>query len=159
MNSLNIEKIFEKANIVQNLWAQGIIDIGKAFLEQKDYLVRTHKFLDELYSFNENKVLFKPTKAYLKPFRKNKNEFISYFIGHNKISDEDKGFALEPWKKIKFNNFDNLFLENVLVSMGNYVFTNYKDQQIKVEYTFGYLLNKKNNLKIIFHHSSVPYKS
>ena len=103
--------------------------------------------------------MFKPTKAYVKQFRKKKNEFISYFIGINKISDEDIGFALEPWKKISFNNFDNLFVENILISMGNYFFTNYNNEQTKVEYTFGYLLNKQNNLKIIFHHSSIPYKS
>ena len=159
MHNLSIEKIFEKAAIVQDQWAQGIIDIGKAFVEQKDYIAITNNFLDELYYFNEDKVLFKPTKACVKQFRKKKNEFISYFIGINKISDEDRGFALEPWKKISFNNFDNLFVENILISMGNYFFTNYDNEQTKVEYTFGYMLNKQNNLKIIFHHSSIPYKS
>ena len=42
--------------------------------------------------------------------------------------------------------------------MGNYFFTNYQDEQIKVEYSFGYMLDNKSTLKIVFHHSSVPYK-
>ena len=65
---------------------------------EKNYLELTNKFLDKLYFFDKGKVLFKPTKAFQKQFRKSKSEFISYFIGHNKVSDEDNGFALEPWK-------------------------------------------------------------
>jgi len=42
--------------------------------------------------------------------------------------------------------------------MGNYFFTNYENEKIKVEYSFGYVLDEKDNeLKIIYHHSSVPY--
>ena len=33
----------------------------------------------------------------------------------------------------------------------------YKDNKLKVEYSFGYILDKEDNLKIIFHHSSIPY--
>ena len=143
---------------MQNKWADNIIAIGKAYLDKKDYVTLTNKFLDKLYFFNKEKVLFKPTKAAEKQFRKNKNEFISYFIGQNKVSDEDKGFALEPWKNIYFENFDIMYIEKVLITMGNYFFTDYKNKKIKVEYTFGYMLDHENNLKIIFHHSSIPYK-
>ena len=157
MNNLKTKEIEKKILIVQKEWANSIINIGKAFLEKQDYLGITDKFLDRLYFFNEGKVLFKPTKASHKQFRKSKNEFISYFIGHDKVSDEDKGFALEPWKSIYFENFDTIYFENILISMGNYFFTNYEDEQIKVEYSFGYILDDKSILKIIFHHSSVPY--
>ena len=158
MNTLPLEDIEKKIEKAQKEWADSIIEIGKAYLNKKDYLVLTNEFLDKLYLFNEGKVLFKPTKAHKKQFRANKNEFISYFIGHNKVSGEDKGFALEPWKEIYFENFNTLYLEKVLVSMGNYFFTNYKNEKIKVEYTFGYILYKENILKITFHHSSLPYK-
>ena len=48
--------------------------------------------------------------------------------------------------------------ENIIISMGNYFFTNYENEKIKVEYSFGYVLDEKDNeLKIIYHHSSVPY--
>ena len=158
MNTLKTKEIEKKVLIIQKEWANSIISIGKAFLNKQDYLDITDKFLDRLYFFNKGKVLFKPTKASHKQFRRSKNEFISYFIGHDKVSDEDKGFALEPWKNIYFENFDTIFFENILISMGNYFFTNYRDEQIKVEYSFGYILDNKSILKIVFHHSSVPYK-
>ena len=158
LNTLKTKEIEKKVLIIQKEWANSIISIGKAFLNKQDYLDITDKFLDRLYFFNKGKVLFKPTKASHKQFRRSKNEFISYFIGHDKVSDEDKGFALEPWKSIYFENFDTIFFENILISMGNYFFTNYQDEQIKVEYSFGYMLDNKSILKIVFHHSSVPYK-
>lgn len=158
MNSIPLEKINKKIKKAQKRWADGIINIGKYYFEKKDYIALTNNFIEELYSFKYNKVLFKPTKASKKQFRKNKNEFISYFIGHNKVSDEDKGFALEPYKSVQFINFDFSIFENIIISMGNYIFTNYEDEKIKVEYSFGYILDEnEDELKIIFHHSSVPY--
>ena len=152
------EEINEKIKKAQKRWSDGIINIGKYYLEKKDYIALTDKFIEELYSFKEGKVLFKPTKVSKKQFRKKKSEFISYFIGHNKISDEDEGFAIEPWKDVQFDNFDFMVLENIIISMGNYFFTNYHGEKTKVEYSFGYILDEKEGeLKIIFHHSSVPY--
>ena len=158
MNSIPIKEINKKIKKAQKRWADAIINIGKYYLEKKDYIALTNNFIEELYSFKEGKVLFKPTKVSKKQFRKNKNEFISYFIGHNKVSDEDKGFALEPYKDVQFENFDFSVFENIIISMGNYFFTNYENEKIKVEFSFGYILDKKEDeLKIIFHHSSVPY--
>ena len=160
MNSIPLEKINKKIKKAQKRWADGIINIGKYYFEKKDYIALTNNFIEELYSFKDNKVLFKPTKASKKQFRKNKNEFISYFIGHNKVSDEDKGFALEPYKSVQFINFDFSIFENIIISMGNYIFTNYEDEKIKVEYSFGYILDEnEDELKIILHHSSVPYNT
>ena len=48
--------------------------------------------------------------------------------------------------------------ENILLTMGNYFFTNYDNENIKVEYSFGYTFDDKENLKIVFHHSSIPYQ-
>lgn len=143
---------------IQQKWGNSIIEIGKAYLDKKDYLKLTENFLDDLYYFNQGKVLFKPTKASHKQFRNKRNEFISYFIGHNKVSDEDKGFALEPWKDIYFQNFDFITYDDIVISMGNYLFTDYENKKTKVEYSFGYMLNQESKLKIIFHHSSIPYK-
>ena len=42
--------------------------------------------------------------------------------------------------------------------MGNYLFTDYENKKTKVEYSFGYMFNQESKLKIIFHHSSIPYK-
>ena len=151
-------EISKNISDIQQKWGNSIIEIGKAYLDKKDYLKLTENFLDELYYFNQGKVLFKPTKASHKQFRNKRNEFISYFIGHNKVSDEDKGFALEPWKDIYFQNFDFITYDDIVISMGNYLFTDYENKKTKVEYSFGYMLNQESKLKIIFHRSSIPYK-
>ena len=151
-------EISKNISDIQQKWGNSIIEIGKAYLDKKDYLKLTENFIDELYYFNQGKVLFKPTKASHKQFRNKRNEFISYFIGHNKVSDEDKGFALEPWKDIYFQNFDFITYDDIVISMGNYLFTDYENKKTKVEYSFGYMLNQESKLKIIFHHSSIPYK-
>jgi hypothetical protein len=151
-------EISKNISDIQQKWGNSIIEIGKAYLDKKDYLKLTENFLDELYYFNQGKVLFKPTKASHKQFRNKRNEFISYFIGHNKVSHEDKGFALEPWKDIYFQNFDFITYDDIVISMGNYLFTDYENKKTKVEYSFGYMLNQESKLKIIFHHSSIPYK-
>ena len=122
MINLSHSDINEKIKNAQKNWANGIINIGKCYLEKKDYIALTETFVEELYAFKKGKVLFKPTKASKNQFRKDKNEFISYFIGHNKISDEDKGFALEPWKDIQFDNFDFTVFKDIIISMGNYFF-------------------------------------
>ncbi len=152
------EEISKKISDIQEKWANSVIEIGKAYLDKKDYVNLTENFIDDLYNFQQGKILFKPTKASLKQFRTKRNEFISYFIGHNKVSDEDAGFALEPWQNINFQNFDYTVFENIIISIGNYFFTNYKNENIKVEYSFGYIFDKNQNLKIVFHHSSIPYK-
>ena len=98
MKNYSSKQINEKIVDIQMQWADGIVKIGKAYLDKKDYVKLAEKFIDNLYYFQNDKILFKPTKASYKQFRIKRNEFISYFIGHNKVSEEDIGFALEPWK-------------------------------------------------------------
>ena len=124
MNYLSAEEVEEKVIFIQKQWSNSIIEIGKAYKEKKNYLELTNKLLDKLYFFDKGKVLFKPTKAYREQFRSSKREFISYFIGHNKVSDEDQGFALEPWKHIYFENFNTIYFEGILKARGNYFFPN-----------------------------------
>ena len=157
MKNLSSEVIKEKVFINQNEWATNIIKIGRAYLDKRNYIKMTEEFLDKLYLFENGKILFKPTKAKEKQFRTNKTEFMSYFIGYNKVSNEDKGFVLEPWKKVYFQNFDIISFKDIIISMGNYFFINYKNEKIKAEYSFGYTFDINKNLKIIFHHSSLPY--
>ena len=160
MINLTYNEINKKIKIIQESWADGIIKIGLAYQNKQDFISQTDLFLTTLYNFDKKKVLFKPTKARDKQFRKDKSEFISYFIGHNKVSNEDTGFALEPWKDIKFDNFDFIVFQDIIITIGNYYFTNYEGETIKVEYSFGYTLDKdENKLRIVFHHSSIPYSN
>ena len=43
------------------------------------------------------------------------------------------------------------------MAMGNYFFTDPDGNEVMVEYTFGYMLDDNDELRIVLHHSSLPY--
>ena len=89
--------------------------------------------------------------------RASKAEAKSYFIaGDDRACNEDKGFAIQPWTKVRFENTGMILEDNRAIAMGNYFFTDLDGNEAKVEYTFGYKLSN-GALKIDVHHSSFPY--
>ncbi len=143
--------------ITQEKWANAILAIGKAFEKKENIDNLVSDLLHEIYAFNHCDVLFKPTLAKNTQFRSTKEEFMSYFLGQNKICSEDKGFAIKNWKSIKFENYKIIEHNNYLLSMGNYFFENQKKELLKVEYTFGFIKINRNELRINLHHSSLPF--
>ena len=117
---------------------------------------KTLKFISNLYGFENGIVQFKPTKASDSQFRNNIESALSYFIGGNDSFIEDTGFATNPWSRVEFKNESIHIINNIATAMGNYFFTDIKGNIIKVEYSFVY---KKigDSIKIILHHSSLPY--
>ncbi|MFZ9034943.1 MAG: hypothetical protein ACO2ZM_02315 [Francisellaceae bacterium] len=146
---------------VQNQWAAGIVAIGKAYMNKADYKKLASQLIDELYAYNyENGVvLFKPTKAKEQPFRKTKASALSYFIGQNETFPEDKGFATHPWIKVVFHNSEMYFHGDMAIAMGIYDFTDTQGKITSVEYTFGYISDGDGRLKIVLHHSSMPFNA
>lgn len=142
----------------QKKWADHVLMIGNAYRKKQDYKKITEQLVDSLYALDITTVLFKPTKASEVQFRSNKEEMISYFSGYNNFCSEDKGFAIEDWKNIRFENHEIVNLENIILSMGNYFFKKLDNSELKVEYTFGYVFSIQGELKINLHHSSLPYK-
>ena len=142
----------------QELWATGLVEIGKFKEDYTRAKNLTLKLLDQLYDFRDGKVQFKPTKASDQQFRNDEDSALSYFIGADKNFPEDSGFAMSQWKNIEFKNDSINIYEDVAIVMGNYFFTDGSGAETKVEYTFGYIKRDKS-LKIILHHSSLPYNS
>jgi len=141
----------------QSKWAEGVVKIGSLKGNVSACETFTNEFLEKLYSFNEGTVLFKPTKCEKEQFRPKQAHALSYFIaGKNRACNEDKGFAIQPWTKVRFENTNLILEENRAIAMGNYFFTDLDGNDAKVEYTFGYKLIN-GALKIDVHHSSFPY--
>jgi hypothetical protein len=140
----------------QETWGNGIVAIGNAFTNKEDYKSVAINHVDELYAFDKGIVLFKPTKASEQQFRLTRDDAISYFItGH---IAEDKGFALQPWTNVRFENAGTILNGNSAIAMGNYYFTDGQtNQEVKVEYTFGYV-KENGKLVINLHHSGLPYQ-
>ena len=144
---------------IQKEWADSIISIGKIFLNKGNYRLEAEKTLKKLYAFDISNVLFKPTFASQNQFRNSFEDALSYFVGGN--IEEDNGFAIKPWFKIRFSENKIVISHDNAIAMGNYYFTSVEDKknETKVEYTFGYIKDKKGNLRINLHHSSIPHSN
>ena len=142
---------------IQEKWGNGVVKIGSLKNDRSECEIFCKLFLDDSYAFETNTVLFKPTKCAVEQFRPSKSEALSYFIaGDDRKCSEDKGFAIQPWTKVRFENAGIILEDNRAIAMGNYFFTDLDGNEAKVEYTFGYKLIN-GNLKIDLHHSSFPF--
>ena len=142
---------------IQKEWADSIISIGKIFLDKGNYRLEAEKTLKKLYAFDISNVLFKPTFASQNQFRNSFEDALSYFVGGN--IEEDNGFAIKPWFKIRFSENKIVISRDNAIAMGNYYFTSVEDKknETKVEYTFSYIKDSNGNLRINLHHSSLPH--
>ena len=144
---------------VQQKWGSGVVKIGSLKDRRAECEAFASEFLDDRYAFEGENVLFKPTKCESEQFRPTKLEALSYFIaGDDRACNEDKGFVIQPWTNVRFENTGIILEENRAISMGNYFFTDLDGNEAKVEYTFGYKLID-GELKIDVHHSSFPFKN
>ena len=150
---MKIQEI-EKA---QEKWGKGIVKIGELKDSIKECRMFTIDFINKMYDYENGIVQFKPTKASDFQFRGDVKAALSYFIGSDSDFIEDKGFALNPWVKVDFENNSINIINDIAIAMGNYFFTDNDGGKTKVEYSFVYKKNDIGDLKIILHHSSLPY--
>jgi len=142
----------------QKAWGEGIVEIGKVYLNNGDYKAAATEHINKFYHYQEGTVLFKPTMASQKQFRTDFEGALSYFVGGNENYPEDHGFAIKPWSGVRWEDQGAKIIGNMAVAMGNYYFTPAKGgEDVKVEYSFAYTKNKESKLKIILHDSHVPY--
>lgn len=134
-------------------WTDGVIDIGKIYLENGEFVAQSEKFLYAHYAFNEQDILWKPTFTKDKIFRHDFNGALSYFVGAP--IKEDRGFAVRPWKKIELHEQPNLIVEgDVVIVMGALDFYHFESEESSVV-AFTFVLKEfGERFKIIVHHSS-----
>tara|TARA_B000000557_G_C20778581_1_gene445405 strand:+ start:470 stop:937 length:468 start_codon:yes stop_codon:yes gene_type:complete len=151
-------KMVEEAdiNIAQKAWGDGIVAIASAHLSGEDYVGIARNHVETLYAYGIGTVLFKPTLAAVEQFRPNFESALSYFVASNNACPEDKGFAIKGWSNVRFENSDIILRDDSAIAMGNYFFTTPEGDEVKVEYTFGYIVDSSGNLRINLHHSSMP---
>ena len=144
----------------QKQWGEGIVTIGQVYAEGGDYEKAAAEHINQFYGYDLSLVLFKPTLASVEQFRASFDGALSYFVGDNVSYPEDKGFALKPWTKVRWQNSG--ITNNsctMAVAMGNYYFTPTEGDEVKVEYTIGYVKDQQDDLRIVVHQSSLPYSA
>ena len=140
----------------QHTWGEGIVAISTAHVSGGDYVAIARKHVETLYAYDLTPVLFKPTLAAIEQFRPTFEQALSYFVASNNACPEDKGFAIKGWTKVRFENAEVIVDESTAMAMGNYFFTTPEGDEVKVEYTFGYVVDSSGSLRIQLHHSSIP---
>ena len=110
-----------------------------------------------LYRIEDGTLLFCPTKASDKQFRATLQDAVSYFVGRDSRHPEDQGFALEPWTSVRFENTGIVCRDDVAITMGNYYIGRADGSELKVEFSFVYVRESDDKLRIQLHHSALPY--
>lgn len=143
-------------------WGEGLIKISSTFdnegIDKAKVIANIE--LDRLYGFEFGPILFKPTlSGGNQTFRTDKEGTLSYFIGQNSKYQSDSGFALKSWKECN-SETSSLFIENdIAMWMGWVSLTNQKGEVTKVDKSWGFKRGLDGSLKIVLHHSSLPYQS
>ncbi|MEO1188337.1 MAG: phosphoribosyl-AMP cyclohydrolase [Pseudomonadota bacterium] len=141
----------------QQAWGEGIVTIGAAYTAGEDYVQAATDHINEFYAYGAAPVLFKPTLAAEEQFRGDFVGALSYFVGGS-IS-EDGGFAIAPYTNVRWENEATFIDSDSAMAMGNYFFTRTNGEDVKVEYSFGYMRGEDGELKIVLHHSSIPFSA
>ncbi len=146
----------EQVLAAQQEWADGILKISNAFIANEDYKAVAKDHIKTLYAYEQGDVLFKPTLTSQDQFRETFEQALSYFV-KGEVA-EDKGFAIKPWKAVRFGEQKMIIDSDSAIAMGNYYFTPVDgDEEQKVEFTFGYMEDENDQLRINVHHSSLPF--
>lgn len=148
----------QEVEAAQMAWGAGIVEIGQIYLQQGDYRAAAENHIRRFYAYNRGTVLFKPTLAREQQFRTDFRGALSYFVGGDDEFEEDHGFALKPWRSVRWERTGVKIIGNMAVAMGNYYFLPVNgDEEVKVEYSFAYTKDAQGELRIILHDSHLPF--
>lgn len=154
-------KVTFNEDIVNSLiqtWCDNVVKIGNVYTNNGDVEKAANRVLSQNYDYDKGKVLFKPTLAFGEnTFRPTKEGALSYFIGNNNNYPFDNGFKLKPWVKAWFTDLDYIISGELAIVQCNVHLIGADDTQIFVNKSFVFKINDNNEIKIILHHSSLPY--
>jgi len=114
--------------------------------------------IDAAYGYQYGQVLFKPTLAYgSQTFRTTRAGALAYFVGNDSAFPTDTGFALKHWRKVEIENAAIFRDSNTGTSVGNVILTDRDGIVTVVDKTWQFWKVADGKLRIMAHHSSLPY--
>ncbi|MEL6366069.1 MAG: phosphoribosyl-AMP cyclohydrolase [Pseudomonadota bacterium] len=142
-------------------WVDALVAVSKAF--EADGIDGARKVadgvLDAAYGYNLGPVLFKPTLASgEKTFRTTKDGALSYFVGHDDSYPLDGGFGIKGWREGYTETAAHFIEGDVAMWMGWVILTDKNGAVTKVDKSWGYKKDADGALRIVLHHSSLPYQ-
>jgi hypothetical protein len=118
------------------------------------------RVIDTAYGYDLGPVLFKPTLTQApQTFRTTRDGALAYFVGGDQKYPGDTGFALKSWRGYEMDKVAVLINGGSALSMGNVTVIDAKGARTTVDKTWGYVRGPDGKLRIVLHHSSLPYKA
>jgi hypothetical protein len=154
---------YEEVNAAQQAWCDALVKIGQLKEEGGDYKAFAEQVLSDAYNYDYGKVFFKPTLAFGdQTFRNDKKGALAYFVGGDADYPNDKGFALTPWVKARYDNAGEKnegiqIYGSVAITMGNVWVTGKDGKEVMVDKTWVFKKGKDGKLRIIVHKSALPF--
>lgn len=144
----------------ERAWGDALVAISTTYDTKGIEAARAlaEKVIDTAYAYQFGPVLFKPTLAVApQTFRTTRAGALSYFVGGDPAFPMDKGFALKHWQKVEIKNAAIFISGDTATTMGNVIFTDKDGKIVIVDKTWEYFKDDTGKLRIILHHSSLPY--
>ncbi|MBA4342507.1 MAG: hypothetical protein C0423_10180 [Methylibium sp.] len=149
-----------EVSAAQKAWGDALVKISDDF--QSGGLAKAkstaNAVLDAAYGYNLGPVLFKPTLTVApQTFRTTKEGALAYFVGGDSNFPNDSGFALKGWKKVDVVNAAVHINGDVASTMGKVMITDAKGKVTTVDKTWTFKKDDSGTVRIVLHHSSLPY--
>lgn len=160
--SLNTQITQAQVEAAQAAWGAALVQISADFAQGGvDKAKKTAETaLDSAYGYQLGPVLFKPTLTEApQTFRTTREGALAYFVGHNEAFPQDGGFALKGWTDVTIDNAAIFISGDTALTMGNVRLTNKDGTVTTVDKTWGFQKDDAGNLRIVLHHSSLPYSA
>ncbi|WP_228242073.1 phosphoribosyl-AMP cyclohydrolase [Porphyrobacter sp. GA68] len=145
----------------QRQWGDALVAISTAYdREGREAATRlAEQAIDTAYAYDMGPVLFKPTLTVApQTFRTDREGALAYFVGGNTNYAGDTGFALKGWRQYAVENTGIVITGNSAISMGLVTFTDAQGNRTTVDKTWGFVRGPDGRLRIMLHHSSLPYQ-
>jgi hypothetical protein len=144
----------------QKAWGEALVAISTTY-DQKGMAAAkalAEKVIDGAYGYQFGPVLFKPTLTVApQTFRTTRAGALAYFVGGDPNFPNDQGFALNGWRSVEIRNAAILISGNTATTMGNVLITDKNGKVTIVDKTWQFLKDDNGKLRIVLHHSSLPY--
>jgi hypothetical protein len=152
----------EELKAAQDAWGKALIQISSANDKggRKEATEVAKQVLDQAYGYKHGAVLFKPTlTSGEQTFRTTYDGALAYFVGGNNKFPSDNGFALKGWTDYKYENAAVYMNGDLVLTTGKVHLTGKDGKVTTVDKTWGFKKDDEGKLRIVLHHSSLPYSA
>ncbi|MCU0826244.1 MAG: phosphoribosyl-AMP cyclohydrolase [Tabrizicola sp.] len=145
----------------QDAWCDALVSISTTYDADGQDAAKAlaGDIIDAAYGYQMGAVLFKPTLTTApQTFRTTREGALAYFVGDDPNFPGDTGFALKGWTACEAVNAAVFIEGSSATTMGNVSITNKDGSVTTVDKTWTFVKDDAGALRIMVHHSSLPFE-